>query len=71
MLTLDSVSGITANVSALIMNQCDTGYSGSTCTAGNSVDNGGYFECAAPWTSEGHGWRFPPKAQTGLAGGAA
>jgi len=53
-LTLSSVSGITTNVSALIMVQCDTGFSGAGCT-GNSVDNNGYFECASAWTSTGHG----------------
>jgi hypothetical protein len=54
-LTLNSTSGITANVSALIMTQCDTGFSGSACTSGGPTDNGGYFECASAWTSAGHG----------------
>jgi hypothetical protein len=44
-ITLSSVSGITPNKTLLFLNQCDTGFSGSSCT-GSAVDNGGYFVCA-------------------------
>jgi len=64
-LTLASTSGITANTSALIMTQCDTGYSGSACTTGSAVDNGGYFECAAPWSSTGVGCAVPSEGPNG------
>lgn len=52
---LSSVSGIIAGKTELILNQCDTGWTGSTCTTGSSVDNNGYFECATPWASAGLG----------------
>jgi hypothetical protein len=45
-ITLSSVSGIVANQTMLILNQCDTGFSGSGCTTGASIDNGGYFVCS-------------------------
>jgi hypothetical protein len=49
-LTLSSASGIVANQTLLMLNQCDTGFSGSTCTSGSAQDNGGYFECSAVYT---------------------
>jgi hypothetical protein len=47
-ITLSSVSGISLNKTLILLNQCDTGYSGSPCS-GNSVDNGNYFACSALW----------------------
>ncbi|HXM94096.1 MAG TPA: hypothetical protein VOA64_07555 [Candidatus Dormibacteraeota bacterium] len=48
-LTLASVAGLIAGKTLLLLNQCDTGFSGAACTTGNAVDNGGYFECAKSW----------------------
>ena len=45
-ITLSSVSGIVLNQTLLVLNQCDTGFSGSDCTTGASVDNGNYFVCS-------------------------
>jgi hypothetical protein len=53
-ITLGSVSGIAPGSTILILNQCDTGYSGAGC-AGSSIDNNGYFQCGTPWTSPGVG----------------
>jgi hypothetical protein len=64
-LTLNSASGITANVSAVILTQCDTGYSGSGCTGGSPIDNGGYFECAMAWKSPGVGCAVPSEGPNG------
>ena len=46
-ITLSSVSGIVPNKTLLFLNQCDTGFSGSSCANGSSMDNGGYFVCSA------------------------
>ncbi len=46
-ITLSSVSGITPGKTLLILNQCDTGFSGSSCTTGSATDNGNYFVCSA------------------------
>jgi hypothetical protein len=54
-ITLDSVSGIVAGKTLLVLNQCDTGFSGSDCATGSSVDNGGYFACSSQWLSAGVG----------------
>jgi hypothetical protein len=48
-LTLSSVTNIVANQTLLILNQCDTGFSGSNCSTGSATDNGNYFVCAAQW----------------------
>jgi O-glycosyl hydrolase len=76
-LTLDSVSGITANVSVLLLNQCDTGITGAGCIPGTPTDNSGYFDCAMAWTSAGVGCSVstegpngPSWRQTGTAGQA-
>ena len=37
----------------LALNQCDTGYSGSTCTGGPSVDNGQYFNALDAYNVSG------------------
>jgi hypothetical protein len=52
-ITLASVTGIVANQTMLVLNQCDTGFSGSACTTGSSVDNGGYFVCSTLYNSSG------------------
>lgn len=43
-ITLSSGSGITANSTMLVLDQCDTGYSGAPCS-GSATDNGNYFNC--------------------------
>jgi hypothetical protein len=43
--TLSSVANITANATILVLNQCNTGMSGTPCT-GNESDNGQFFVCA-------------------------
>jgi Pectate lyase superfamily protein len=63
-ITLSSVSGITVNQTVLILNQCDTGYSGATCT-GAATDNNGYFVCANPWLSAGVGCNLGGEASDG------
>jgi hypothetical protein len=50
-ITLSSVSGIVLNKTLLVLNQCDTGFSGSSCTTGASIDNGNYFVCSALYNS--------------------
>ncbi len=52
-ITLASVSGITVGKTMLVLNQCDTGFSGSGCTTGKSVDNGGYFFCSTIYSATG------------------
>jgi hypothetical protein len=47
---LSSVAGITLNQTMLVLNQCDTGFSGAACTTGAATDNGGYFVCALAYT---------------------
>ena len=44
-ITLSSTIGISTNSTMIVLDQCDTGYSGSPC-AGTSVDNGQFFECS-------------------------
>lgn len=52
-ITLSSGSQIKANSTIIVLDQCDTGYSGSTCS-GSSVDNGQYFNCSDEYeTSNG------------------
>ncbi|HTZ58184.1 MAG TPA: hypothetical protein VMB49_08820, partial [Acidobacteriaceae bacterium] len=50
---LSSVAGIKLNQTLLVLNQCDTGFSGSNCGSGSSVDNGNYFVCAKQYSSSG------------------
>ncbi|HTY84386.1 MAG TPA: hypothetical protein VMB19_09210 [Silvibacterium sp.] len=55
-ITLSSVSGIVINKTMLVLNQCDTGFSGSSCSSGASIDNGGYFVCSTLYNaSNGQG----------------
>jgi hypothetical protein len=56
-ITLSSGAGITANSTLLVLDQCDTGFSGSPCS-GSAVDNGNYFNCEAYWTSTGVGCSY-------------
>jgi hypothetical protein len=61
-ITLSSVSGIALNKTMLVLNQCDTGFSGSGCTSGASIDNGNYFICSAlynPANGQGCGANGP------------
>lgn len=46
-ITLDSVSGLTANQSMIYLHQCDDGLSGAlgACNSGTPVDNGQVFTC--------------------------
>lgn len=43
-ITLSSGAGIQANSTILVLDQCDTGYSGASCS-GKAVDNGNFFNC--------------------------
>ena len=43
--TLSSVANITPSSTLLVLNQCNTGMSGTPCT-GNEADNGQFFVCA-------------------------
>jgi hypothetical protein len=55
-ITLSGVSGIVVNQTMLVLNQCDTGFSGASCTTGASVDNGNYFVCSTLYNpSNGQG----------------
>ncbi len=51
-ITLSSAAGIGVGT-VLALNQCDTGYSGSTCTGGPSVDNGQYFNALDAYNVSG------------------
>lgn len=51
-ITLSSGANITANSTMLILDQCDTGYSGSTCS-GTAKDNGNFFNCGDAYNPSG------------------
>jgi len=59
--TLSSAVGITVGT-VLALNQCDTGYSGSTCS-GTATDNGQYFNGSDAYLPNGAG----PGSPTGLS----
>lgn len=44
-ITLSSGANIAANQTLIVLDQCDTGYTGSPCS-GSATDNGNFFECA-------------------------
>jgi hypothetical protein len=50
-LILSSVAGIIAGKTLLLLNQCDTGFSGAACTTGSAIDNGNYFVCSAKYSA--------------------
>jgi len=57
-ITLSSGANITANRTVLVLDQCDTGYSGSSCS-GTAVDNKSYFNCEDAYnTSNSTGCSF-------------
>lgn len=45
-------TGITANTTMLILDFCDTGYSGSPCS-GTATDNSNWFVCGDVWNTTG------------------
>jgi len=49
-ITLSSGTNITANSTWLVLDQCDTGYTGAPCT-GASTDNGSFFACSDIYSS--------------------
>lgn len=54
-LTFNSTAGIIASQSLVFLDQCDDGYSGTTCT-GSNADTGNYFVCSdGNCDSEGEG----------------
>ena len=54
-ITLSSIATIIPNKALLILNQCDTDFSGPSCLAGSALDNNAYFECATSWSAPGVG----------------
>lgn len=52
-LTLSSGSNIIANQTMVVLDQCDTGFSGSSCS-GSAVDNGGFFDCGDAYNPSSH-----------------
>src|SRR3984893_8168954 len=66
-ITLDNVSAIIAGQSILILNQCDTGFSGSACTTGSPIDNGNYFQCSTPWSAPGVGCNIANESADGAS----
>lgn len=53
--TLSNTTGISTST-ILVLNQCDDGFSGSTCGTGSSNDNGANFNCGTQYTASGpHG----------------
>jgi chitodextrinase len=46
-ITLDSVTGIKTNVTPIVLDQCNTGLSGTGCATGSQTDNNQWFVCDA------------------------
>lgn len=51
-ITLSSGANIRANSTMLVLDQCDTGYSGSPCS-GAAKDNGNFFNCSDAYNASG------------------
>ena len=49
-ITLSNTSGITANQTIVMLDQCDDGYTGAPC-AGSSIDTGNYFVCSDQYST--------------------
>jgi hypothetical protein len=58
-ITLDNVSGIVPNLTPIVLDQCNTGLTGSSCT-GSAADNSNVFVCEVVGTCSSQG------ANTGL-----
>ena len=56
-ITVDNGSAITAGTTMLILDQCDTGFTGTGCS-GAATDNGNYFTCQAAWIRAGVGCSY-------------
>ena len=54
-LSLSGTTGMTANQTLVVLDQCDDGYSGSSCSTGSSTDTGAYYVCSDQYSSAGHG----------------
>jgi hypothetical protein len=52
-ITLSSGASIKANSTILVLDQCDTGYSGAPCS-GSAVDNGNFFNCGDAYNPGSH-----------------
>lgn len=48
-ITLSTVTGVVANQSLIMMDQCSSGNSGVTCSLNAEVDNGNFFPCNILW----------------------
>jgi glucuronoarabinoxylan endo-1,4-beta-xylanase len=71
LINLGSVANITAGVTMLVLNQCDTGYTWnglatSPCT-GTANDNSGYFICSAAWSATNIGCAVSTEGPNGQA----
>lgn len=51
-ITLSSGANINANSTMLVLDQCDTGYSGAPC-AGSAKDNNGFYVCSDSYSTSG------------------
>ena len=51
-IVLSSGANIVANSTMIVLDQCDTGYTGAPCT-GAAIDNGNYFVCSASYSTTG------------------
>lgn len=51
-ITVASGSNITANTTILVLDQCETGFSGAPCS-GTATDNGNFFDCETAYNPTG------------------
>jgi len=56
-ITLGSTSGISTNSTIVVVNQCDDGRTGSSCT-GTSIDTAGFYNCSDTYTTVPSGCSF-------------